>query len=107
MRLVVTKSSWDYVAPARRTSTYNVAEHEGRLRSAITIWRASARRAPRTLSGLFKVVYSDEIMLFEREFGVTSLATRGGVWIAQEIEGTQVLLSRSIYTPGTYNMKET
>ena len=60
-----------------------------------------------TLSGLFKAVYSDEIMLFEREFGVTSLATRGGVWIAQEIEGTQVLLSRSIYTPGTYNMKET
>ena len=29
-------------------------------------------------------------MLFEREFGVTSLATRGGVWIAQEIGGTQV-----------------
>ena len=50
-------------------------------------------------------------MQVEPEFRVVSLAARGGVSIAQEIEGTQVsrnfwgemaLLNRSIYIPGTY-----
>ena len=50
-------------------------------------------------------------MQVEPEFRVVSLAARGGVSIAQEIERTQVscmfwgemaLLNRSIYIPGTY-----
>ena len=50
-------------------------------------------------------------MQVELEFRVISLATRGGVSIALEIEGTQIscmfwgemaLLNRSICIPGTY-----